>query len=109
MRHTQTDGPPRILAHLRNIVRDLIPSIRFALRFSYARFLRRGRKAPGFFVKSADNRYLLHYHGEHLPHWESRVELTDERDALGMRRLRTHMHFSDADYESVRAAIDGHR
>ncbi|OBB70074.1 FAD-dependent oxidoreductase [Mycobacterium sp. 852014-50255_SCH5639931] len=110
-KHTQTDGPPRILAHLRNIVRDLFPSIRFAITFSYARFVRRGRKAPGFFVKSADNRYLLHYHGEHLPHWESRVELADDRDALGMRRIRTHIHFSDDDYQSVRraiAAIDEH-
>ena len=103
--HTKTDGSPRILAHLRNIVRDLFPSIRFAVTFCYARFLRKGRKAPGFFVKSADNRYLLQYHGEHLPHWESRVELADERDALGMRRIRTHMHFSDADYQSVRKAI----
>jgi choline dehydrogenase-like flavoprotein len=104
--HTKTAGPPRILAHLRNIVWDLFPSIRFAVRFSYARFLRKGRKAPGFFVQGAGNRYVLHYHGEHLPHWESRVELTDERDALGMRRIRTHMHFSDADYRSVRKAIN---
>lgn len=104
-KHTHTDGPPRILAHVRNVVRDLFGSIRFALTFSYARFVRRGRKAPGFFVKSADNRYVLHYHGEHLPHWESRVELADDRDALGMRRLRTHIHFSDADYASVRAAV----
>lgn len=110
-KHTQTAGPPRILAHLRNIVRDLFPSVRFAVTFSYARFVRKGRKAPGFFVKSADNRYLLHFHGEHLPHWESRVELTDERDALGMRRLRTRIHFSDTDYQSVRrtiVAIDEH-
>jgi choline dehydrogenase-like flavoprotein len=110
-RHTKTYGAPRLLAHLGNIVRDLFPSIRFAVTFSYARFFRKGRKAPGFFVKSAENRYLVHYHGEHLPHRESRVELTDERDALGMRRIRTHMHFSDADYESVRkgvALIDEH-
>lgn len=104
--HTKTDGPPQIAAHVRNIVRDLFRSIRFAVTFSYARFLRKGRKAPGFFVKSADNQYLLHYHGEHLPHWESRVELTDERDALGMRRVRTHMHFSQADYASAQKAID---
>lgn len=103
--HTKSDGSPRIFAHLRNIVRDLFGSIRFVVTFSYARFFRKGRKAPGFFVKSADNRYLLHYHGEHLPHWESRVELSDERDALGMRKIRTHMHFSDADCESVRKAI----
>jgi glycine/D-amino acid oxidase-like deaminating enzyme len=103
--HTKTDGSPRILAHLRNIVRDLFPSIRFAVTFAHARFFRKGRKAPGFFVKSADNRYPLHYHGEHLPHWESYVELTDELDALGMPRLRTHTHFSDADYEGVRQAM----
>lgn len=110
-KHTETAGRPQILAHVRNIVRDLYGSVRFALTFSYARFVRRGRKAPGFFVKSADNRYLLHYHGEHLPHWESRVELADDRDALGMRRLRTDIHFSDADYQSVRrtiTAIDEH-
>jgi len=104
--HTKTDGPPQIAAHLRNIVRDLIPSIRFAVTFSYARLIRKGRKAPGFFVKSADNRYLLHYHGEQLPHWESRIELTDERDALGMRKVRTHLHFSDVDYESARKAVE---
>jgi hypothetical protein len=103
--HTETGGPPRIFAHLCNILRDLLPSIGFAARFSYARLVRRGRKAPGFFVKSVDDRYLLQYHGEHLPHWESRVELSDERDALGMRRICTRMHFSEADYEGVRIAI----
>jgi glycine/D-amino acid oxidase-like deaminating enzyme len=103
--HTKAAGPPRILAHLRNIVRDLFPSIAFAVKFCYARFIRRGRKAPGFFVEGTGNQYVLHYHGEHLPHWESRVELTDERDALGLRRIRTHMHFSDADYQSVRDGI----
>nr|WP_090276081.1 FAD-dependent oxidoreductase [Mycolicibacterium komanii]CRL69229.1 glucose-methanol-choline oxidoreductase [Mycolicibacterium komanii] len=103
--HTKTEGSPRVLAHLRNIVRDALPSLRFAITFIYARFLRRGRKAPGFFVKSPGNRYLLEYHGEHLPHWESHVELTDERDALGMRRIRTHLYFSDADFRSVRDAI----
>lgn len=104
--HTKRAGSPQILAHLRNIARDLFPSLWFAITFCYARFLRRGRKAPGFFVKSPDNRYALHYHGEHLPHWESRVELSEERDALGMRKIRTHMHFSDTDLASVRTAID---
>ncbi len=103
--HTETEGSPQVLAHLRNIARDALPSLWFAVTFIYARFLRRGRKAPGFFVKSPGNQYLLEYHGEHLPHWESYVELTDERDELGMRRLRTHLHFSDDDYRSVRRAI----
>ncbi|MBY0441676.1 MAG: FAD-dependent oxidoreductase [Mycobacteriaceae bacterium] len=103
--HTVRDGPRRVFAHLGNILADLLPSIRFAVAFSWARFFRSGRKAPGFFVRSANNRYPLHYHGEHLPHWDSRVELTDERDALGMRRIRTHIHFSDADIGSVGKAM----
>lgn len=103
--HTMRYGSPRVMAHLCNILRDLVPSIRFAVSFSWARFFRKGRKAPGFFVRSANNRYPLHYHGEHLPHWDSRVELTDERDALGMRRIRTHIHFSAADIGSVSNAM----
>ncbi len=41
------------MAHLRNIVRDLIPSVRFAITFTYARLIRKGRKAPGFFSSRA--------------------------------------------------------
>lgn len=104
--HTKTEGPPQIKAHLRNVVRDLFQSIRFAVTFSYARLIRKGRKAPGFFVKSSENRYMLHYHGEQLPHWESRIELTDERDALGMPKVRTHLHFSDADYEYAHRTVE---
>ena len=104
--HTKTEGPPQIKAHLRNVVRDLFQSIRFAVTFSYARLIRKGRKAPGFFVKSSENRYMLHYHGEQLPHWESRIELTDQRDALGMPKVRTHLHFSDADYEYAHRTVE---
>jgi choline dehydrogenase-like flavoprotein len=104
--HTKSYGDPRISAHLKNVVRDIIPSIKFAFSFTWGRFFRRGRKLPGFFVKSADNAYPLHYHGEHLPHWDSRIELTDERDNLGMRRIKTHTYFSDEDYRSVRKAIE---
>jgi choline dehydrogenase-like flavoprotein len=109
--HTKTTRRPDLRAHLRNILVDLVPSAVFAISFSWARFLRRGRKAPGFFVSSAANIYPLHYHGEHLPARDSRVELTDDRDSLGMRRLRTVMTFCDADITNVRRThelIDAH-
>ncbi len=41
------------------------------------------------------------YHGEHLPNRDSRVELTDVRDELGMPRLRTHLAFGEADVDGV--------
>lgn len=103
--HTRTSTPVRIRDHLRNIVRDLGRAIRFALDFSYRRFLKPGRKAPGFFVPSAANIYPLDYHGEHLPNPDSRVILTSERDALGVPRIRTEMRFSDEDVASVERAM----
>jgi choline dehydrogenase-like flavoprotein len=102
--HLQTLEPPRLRDHFRNVLRDLPGTVRFAVKFAYERFLRRGRKVPGFFVPSPVNAYPLCYHGEHLPQRESRVEPTDELDALGMPRLRTHLRFSDRDVAAVRRA-----
>jgi choline dehydrogenase-like flavoprotein len=102
--HIKTSRPPTVRAHLHNVLRDLGPATAFAIAFGYRRFLHRGRKVPGFFVRSADNSYPLLYHGEHLPHAESRVEPVEERDAYGMPRLRTHLHFDEEDVASVRRA-----
>jgi choline dehydrogenase-like flavoprotein len=99
--HLKISRPTTVRAHLRNVRRDLGPAAAFALSFGYGRFLRRGRKVPGFFVSSAANEYPLLYHGEHLPHWQSFVEPTGEVDAYGMRRLRTHLHFGKEDVDSV--------
>jgi choline dehydrogenase-like flavoprotein len=74
------------------------------VRFGYGRYLRRGRRLPGFFVPSAANVYPLMYQGEHLPRPESRVTLAEERDALGVPRLRTDLRFSDEDVEQLLSA-----
>jgi choline dehydrogenase-like flavoprotein len=103
--HTRNSTPVRNRDHVRNIVRDLGRATRFALDFSYRRFLKPGRKAPGFFVRSAANVYPLDYHGEHLPNPDSRVLLTSERDALGVPRIRTEMRFTDEDVASVERAM----
>jgi choline dehydrogenase-like flavoprotein len=102
---TRTPEPVRKRDHLRNIVHDLGPAVRFALGFSYRRSLKPGRKAPGFFVRSAANIYPLDYHGEHLPNPDSRVVLTSEWDALGVPRIRTEMQFSEDDVASVGRAM----
>lgn len=99
--HTKANRPGAVRAHLGNVLREMGPAAWFALRFGYQRYLRRGRKVPAFYVRSADNVYPLGYHGEHLPHPESRVELSDETDGLGMPRLRTHLHFGDQEITDV--------
>ena len=104
--HTKSSRPTPVRAHLRNLAWDIGPATVFAAGFGYRRFLKRGRKVPGFFVPSASNTYPLLYHGEHLPHWQSYVEPGIERDALGMPRLRTQLHFSEEDVRSVSRAHD---
>jgi choline dehydrogenase-like flavoprotein len=48
----------------------------------------------------------LQYQGEHLPHHDSRLELSNDVDALGVPRLRTHLTFHDSD---IREVIEAHR
>ena len=91
-------GPVR--AHVRNMVLDARATARFITEFGYNRFVPR-RRAPGFFAYRPDNAYPLQYHGEHLPSRQSRVTLSDERDALGMPRLRIDLRFSEADVDGV--------
>jgi choline dehydrogenase-like flavoprotein len=92
-------GP--VPAHLRNLVRDAGPTARWAIDFGRRRFLARRRRVPGFFVYSAANTYPLLFHGEHLPHPDSRVTLARETDELGMPRLHIDIRFSDADIDGV--------
>jgi choline dehydrogenase-like flavoprotein len=91
-------GP--VLAHVRNIVKDARATARFISDFGYHRFVPH-RRAPGFFAYRPDNVYPLQYHGEHMPSRNSRVSLSDERDALGMAKLRIDLRFCDADVDGV--------
>jgi choline dehydrogenase-like flavoprotein len=96
-------GP--VHAHLQNILRELGPTARFVGGFGYRRFIAR-RRVPGFFIRNSANVYPLQYHGEHLPNADSRVTLADERDAVGMPRLRIDLRFSPEDIDGV---IRAHR
>lgn len=86
--------------HLRNVVAHPLATTRFACEFGYRRFVPR-RRAPGFFVRTADNRYPLHYHGEQIPNPDSRVTLATERDARGMRRLKIDLRFTTQDAAAI--------
>ncbi len=92
--------------HLLNVIRGVGPAARFAVVFAYQRYLKRGRKVPGFFVPSATNVYPLDYHAEHLPSYDSYVVPVDERDSFGVPRLRTHLVLSDDDVDGALRAHD---
>ncbi|MDT4998554.1 MAG: hypothetical protein QOK12_659 [Mycobacterium sp.] len=99
-----TRSPVR--AHLANIARHPISTIRFMFDFGVKRLFARGRKPPGFFVPNPENRYPFQYHAEHLPHFESRVTLQEETDDLEMPKLDIDIVFTDTD---IRGVLDAHR
>lgn len=96
-------GERRIAAHARNMLLDPARTLSFIPVFGYKRFVAR-RKLPGFFQYSHDNSYPLHYHGEQIPHPDSRVRLSDSVDALGMRRLDIDFRYDEQDVDCVMRA-----
>jgi choline dehydrogenase-like flavoprotein len=96
-RKLETGSPGSTWLHIRNVMRRAPLAAWFALTFGYKRFLQPGHKVPGIFVPSATNTYKLYYHGEHIPHYDSCVLPTGERDALGMPRMQTRLRFTQQD------------
>jgi choline dehydrogenase-like flavoprotein len=87
--------------HFVNIAREPFQTLSFAATIGARRFLARNRRVPGFFVYNRDNVYPFQYHGEHIPSRHSRVMLSEERDSLGMPRLRIDLRFGTADVDGV--------
>lgn len=88
-------------SHALNVVREPLLTAQLVAGFGAKRLFTNGRRAPGFFVYSKKNIYLLQYHGEQLPKSSSRVTLSRETDALGRRKLSIDLRFSAGDVEGV--------
>lgn len=98
------DGTARasLRAHLMNVARDFPSVARFAAGFGIRRVAAGGRKVPGFFAAhSGENCYPLQYSGEQIPNRRSRVNLTSDRDSVGMPRLNIDLQFSQADVDGI--------
>ena len=93
-------GPYQRGAHLRNVLGHPLATAAMVPRFLWQRFGAR-RRMPGFFLHNGQYRYGLEYHAEHLPNPESRLTLSDRRDATGQRRLRIDLRFGARDAENV--------
>ncbi len=94
----------RVGAHLWNVIKGAPGAAWFAARFLSARYAK--VRLPGFFVLNGAHRYALHFHAEHLPDAESRVGLSEVRDAVGMKRAAIDLRFGTSDAESIVATHD---
>lgn len=86
--------------HAWNIGRSPVSTLAHLASILHARVLASPRK-PGFLVKSRDGRYALHYMAEHAPNGQSRVRLSDRKDALGLPFLDIELHYDERDADSV--------
>ena len=58
-------------------------------------------------VRSMDGRHFpIHFKIEQISNPESRITLTAERDALGMRRVNLDWQFTEQDFDGLRRSID---
>jgi len=97
-------GVRDVTKHLGNILGGLTEAVRETAGFLYHRYGTTPR-LPGFFVRSKARRYALFYHAEQAPNLASMVSLGDERDALGMPRLKVDLRYGALDVGSV---VAGH-
>ncbi len=87
--------------HVGNILAHPIRLADFGVRWVRERNLAE-RKMPSVVLGSPQNRYPIEFHAEQSPNPDSRLTLTEARDAYGMRRLRVDWRVNDVDLESLK-------
>ncbi|ACZ31706.1 GMC oxidoreductase [Xylanimonas cellulosilytica DSM 15894] len=92
------EPPYRIGAHLWNIARKPWRAAVDVLDILRRRYWSAVRK-PGFILRNDGGRYALHYHGEQIPHPDSRVHLVPGAD--GKPVLRIDYRYAEQDIDSL--------
>jgi choline dehydrogenase-like flavoprotein len=57
-------------------------------------------------IPSRANRFSVDFHSEQQPNPDSRITLTDEKDALGVPKIRIDWRYTDWDIETVAKALE---
>ncbi|RYF58501.1 MAG: GMC family oxidoreductase, partial [Comamonadaceae bacterium] len=83
-----------------NLLTDPVDTTAFLAHWVTRRTLAQ-RKFPSVILRNRTNRFSLEVHAEQLPRPDSRVTLSERRDALGMPQLRVDWRYSREDIESA--------
>jgi choline dehydrogenase-like flavoprotein len=92
------------LRHAANVAADLPATLGFMLHLLRDRTLAE-RKYPSIVIRSKANYFSLDFHAEQVPDPDSRVVLTGQTDALGMRRLKADWRYGAADVDTVSRSL----
>lgn len=91
--------------HLSNIALDPVDTIKFLYHWITKRTLAK-RKFPSVILRNKSNQFTLEIHSEQYPNANSRISLLDERDMLGMQRVKIDWQYLPEDIESVRRSLE---
>ena len=91
---------PRYLAHIGNILRNPARLAAFAKTWVRKRILA-SRKLPSVVLGSRHGTYTLEFHAEQAPNPESRLTLSDQKDAFGVPRLKADWRMTQQDTDSL--------
>jgi choline dehydrogenase-like flavoprotein len=92
------------LRHVGNVVTDPFDAAAFAWHMLKDRRLAE-RKFPSIIIKSKANLYSVDYHAEQQPNPVSRVSLVQERDPLGVPRIKVDWRYTCGDLDTVSRAL----
>lgn len=91
--------------HARNVLLDPFYTAEFLLHWLFKRKLA-VRKFPSVVIRHRIPRFSLEFHVEQYPYAASRVMLCNERDALGMPRLRVDWRYTQEDVTGVSRGLE---
>lgn len=92
------------LRHVGNVLCDPFDTLAFLWHWLTRRTLAT-RKFPSVVIPSRANRFSLDFHAEQAPNPDSRITLTEARDALGVPRIRIDWRHTAWDIETVRQSL----
>lgn len=101
---SEAQGESTKAAHLRNVLLGAPQLARFGADLLMKRVLAR-RKLPYTLVANADGSYPLEFNAEQIPLEDSRITLSNERDAVGVPLVRLDWRVSDEDFEAAERAF----
>lgn len=93
----------RYLKHVANIVRDPLKLALFGRMWLRKRVFA-DRKLPSVVLGSSSNSYMVEFHAEQAPNWESHVLLGSDVDKFGVPRLDVRWRPNTVDLESIQKA-----
>lgn len=101
LNHGKSNGgvAPRRLAHLGNVVTDMGSVLGFGYDWLFHRKLAR-RKLPYTLIRDRRGTYPFEFNSEQVPDAGNRIELLDQCDSQGLRRVSVKWRLTGADVDS---------